>query len=168
MPVLVPNIIFKDITRISVDYLNRNHIKCLVLDVDNTLTQHGSLQLDDKIAAWLYKMKISGIKLMLASNNKKKRVAPFAAKLGLPYIYFSCKPSPLWLYYASVKFKLPKKNIALCGDQIFTDLLAGSLYGAKVLLVRPTYKDTKPSIVLKRKLESPFLLQYYKNGGQLI
>ena len=46
--------------------------------------------------------------------------------------------------------------------------VAGSLYGVRVLLVRPMYADVKPTIRLKRFLEKPFLLRYYKKGGKLL
>ena len=113
-------------------------------------------------------MRAAGVRLMLASNNTKRRVAPFAARLGLGYASFCCKPSPLWLLAARRRWGLPRRAIALVGDQIFTDLLAGTLYGATVLLVRPMYQDIKPTIRLKRKLEKPLLMRYYKKGGQLL
>lgn len=167
MSLLVPCVIFKDVTRIQPEYLHAHGIKALVLDVDNTLTAHGSQTLQPNIAAWLQKMHNTGIKLMLGSNNTKKRVTPFAKNLGLPFASLCCKPSPIWLLCAMHQFRMPKSQIALVGDQLFTDYLAGKLYGANVLLVRPTYKDTKKTILLRRKFESPFIAEYYKTGGKL-
>lgn len=168
MGLLVPNFIFKDVTRITPLFLYENGIKGLVLDVDNTLTGHDSQQLRPDIAKWLEDMKAVGMKLMLASNNLKTRVEPFAEKLGVEYTSFCCKPSPRWLLDAKKRWGLPKESIALVGDQLFTDYLAGSLYGVKVLLVRPLYKDEKPTVQMKRKFEKPFLMKYYKRGGKLL
>lgn len=167
MRIFTPRYVFRNVTSISVSFLRSRGIKALVLDVDNTLTEHGSQHLRPEIAAWLETMKAAGIKMMIASNNYKKRVQPFAARLGMDYISFSCKPSPIWLIKARKRWGLKKSQIALVGDQIFTDGLAGNLYGATVLLVRPMAKDTKATIRLKRKLEKPFLLRYYKKGGPL-
>lgn len=168
MSFLIPKHVFKNVTHIGLPFLQKQGIKALVLDVDNTLTAHGSQELRQDIKKWLKSMRDGGIHLMLASNNTKKRVAPFAKKLGLSYVSFCCKPAPLWLFYAMRKWQLPKSQVALVGDQLFTDYLAGSLYGARVFVVRPIYKDTKPTICFKRKLEKPLLLKYYKNGGELL
>lgn len=168
MSLIVPQHLFRNATRISLPFLKRNGIKGLVLDVDNTLTGHDSQELSPAVEKWLKAMKRGGIRLMLASNNTKKRVAPFAKQLGLDYASFCCKPSPVWLLAAMRKWKLPKSAIALVGDQLFTDQLAGSLYGVRVLVVRPLYHDTKPTVRFKRKLEKPFLLRYYRRGGQLL
>lgn len=167
MPIFTPEVIFLNVTHISLEYLQQNGIRALVLDVDNTLTGHDSQKLAPEVAQWIETMKQAGIHLMLASNNYKKRVEPFAQQLGIEFSSFSCKPSPIWLINAKKKWNLPKSEIALVGDQIFTDALAGSLYGVKVLLVRPLYQDTKFTIKLKRKLESPFIVKYFKNGGIL-
>ena len=168
MRIFTPQFVFANITRITLPFLKKQGIRALVLDVDNTLTEHGSQELRPEIARWLETMKTNGIKLMLASNNFEKRVQPFAEKLGLEYAAFCCKPSPAWLISAQKKWNIPRSQLALVGDQIFTDGLAGQLYGAKVLLVRPMAKDIKASIRLKRRLEAPFLVRYYKKGGTLL
>lgn len=168
MALFTPSYIFRDVTHISLDFLRQKGIQALVLDVDNTLTAHDSQELRADIAAWLKTMRDGGIRLMLASNNTKARVTPFAQMLELEFTSFCCKPSPRWLLSARKKWGLPRRAIALVGDQIFTDLLAGSLYGVQVFLVRPLYEDIKPTVRFKRKLEKPFLLRYYKKGGKLL
>ena len=168
MALMTPDFLFKDVTRISPRFLREQGIRALVLDVDNTLTDHGSQKLDEDVAHWLRRMQANGIPMMLASNNTKGRVAPFAKKLGIPYTSFCCKPLPMWLMEAKRRWGLPKENIALVGDQVFTDLLAGPLYGAKVLLGRPLHEDIKPTVRFKRKLEKPLLMRYYQKGGKLL
>ncbi len=168
MCILTPRHIFKDITRITPEFLQQQGIRALVLDVDNTLTAHGSQEVTPEVEAWLAGMRAAGVRMMIASNNVKKRVAPFAGRLGLSYVSFCCKPSPWWLWAARRAWHLPKKQVALVGDQVFTDLLAGTLWGARVLLVQPMYADIKWSIRLKRRLEEPFLRRYYKKGGTLL
>lgn len=143
-------------------------IVALVLDVDNTLTGHGSQHLSEEVARWLDTMRAAGIRMMVASNNYKKRVAPFAAQIGLDYASFCCKPFPKWLLAAKRKWGLPKDKMALVGDQIFTDALAGHFGGVRVLLVRPIYEDPKPTIRFKRRLEKPFIDRYFKQGGALL
>lgn len=54
------------------------------------------------------------------------------------------------------------------GDQLFTDRLAGALYGIPALVVTPRAPDTHRGILFKRRLEQPFLRRYYKKGGKLL
>lgn len=168
MALLVPEFMFKNVTHITLLFLYEQGIKGLVLDVDNTLTGHGSQELRPDIAAWLQMLKDANIRVMLASNNYAARVKPFADKLGVECVSFCCKPSPVWLLQAKKRWNLPSKSIALVGDQLFTDYLAGSLYGARVLVVRPLYEDPKLMVRMKRVLEKPFLARYYKKGGKLL
>lgn len=117
---------------------------------------------------WLDTMREAGIHMMVASNNYKKRVAPFAAKIGLDYASFCCKPLPKWIRAAKRSWGLPKEKMALVGDQIFTDALAGHFAGVKVFLVQPLGEDPQAGIRFKRRLEKPFIDRYYKNGGKLL
>ena len=168
MPLFAPTVIFKRASAITPEYLHTHGITALVLDVDNTLTGHGSQELPADIAAWLETMRSAGIQMMIASNNMAKRVGPFAEKIGLPFRAFCCKPSPLGLLRARKAFGIEKNKMALVGDQIFTDAIGANLYGIPVLLVQPMYADTKPTIRFKRWLETPFLKHYYRKGGKLL
>lgn len=165
MALFQPDDWFCDVTRITPEYLKKRDIRALILDVDNTLTAHGSQHLPPEVEAWLDTMRAAGIGLTIASNNWEKRVAPFAQKIGLDHVSFSLKPLPKGLAAARKKFGLPRKNIALVGDQIFTDCLGANLYGITMLLVTPREKDTQWNIILKRRLEVPFLDHYKKKGG---
>ena len=107
-----------------------------MLDVDNTLTAHGSQHLAPHVEHWLQQMRQAGVEMRICSNNFEKRVRPFAEKIGLPFVSFSLKPASRGLRLARRAFGLRKKEIALVGDQIFTDVLAAKLYGmgARVVL----------------------------------
>ena len=168
MNLFTPEYYFSSVARISPAFLRSKGISALVLDVDNTLTEHDSQELRPDVLAWLAEMRAAGIQMMLASNNVQSRVAPFAERLGLRYASFCCKPLPKWLFAAVRYWGLPRSSMALVGDQIFTDALAGHLAGVRVLLVKPMAEDTKRSIRFKRHLESPFLAKYYKRGGKLL
>lgn len=167
MPLFQPDDFFADVTLITPTYLQSRGIRALVLDVDNTLTSHGSQHLPPEVERWLALLRENGIALTIASNNFKKRVEPFANRVGLDFVSFSLKPLSRGLRRARAKFGLQKGEMALVGDQIFTDCLAANLYGITMLMVRPRAKDTQFNIILKRKLEIPFLNHYYKKGGSM-
>ncbi len=168
MPLFFPSQLFKRAFYITPEQLVKNNIKALLLDVDNTLTGHGSQELPDEIDKWLCSMHDAGIKMAVVSNNMDKRVKPFANKIGLPYKAFCCKPSPLGLMKARGILGVEKSEIALVGDQIFTDVLAANFYGIKSFLVLPMYSDYKWTIRLKRYFESHILNLYIKRGGKIV
>lgn len=97
MPLFTPTIVFERITCITPEFLGARGLRALILDVDNTLTAHGSQELPPDVAAWLDTMRAAGVKLTIASNNMPGRVAPFAKRVGLEYQAFCCKPSPFGL-----------------------------------------------------------------------
>ncbi len=168
MRILFPSVYFKRIYLITPQYLKQNGITTLLLDVDNTLTSHGSQNLPSEIATWLDCMKSENIKMAIVSNNIEKRVKPFAHKIGLPYMSFCCKPSFLGLIKSKKMLGAKKSEIALIGDQIFTDVLAANFYNVKAILVQPMKADYKPTIRFKRFLEKFILNAYFKKGNKMI
>lgn len=165
---ITPEYLFRNASAITPAFLHEKGITALVLDVDNTLTAHNSQQLPPNISEWLQNMRAAGIQMIIASNNEEKRVRPFAQQIGLDYVAMSCKPLTFGLAKARKKFGVPRSQMAIVGDQLFTDRLAGSLYGIKALVVMPMAQDIKKGILFKRKLEQPFLNRYYHKGGTLL
>ncbi len=162
---LYPTAIFNRAFDITPLYLINNNIKALILDVDNTLTGHGSQKLPLEIEKWLSEMNSAGIKMVIVSNNFKKRVEPFAKSINLKFCAFSCKPSPLGLAKATKMLGVKKSEVALVGDQIFTDILGANIYNIKSLLVLPMYGDIKFTIRLKRAMEKPIIKAFLKKGN---
>ena len=162
---LTPEYVFKDVTRITPEFLKEHGIKALLLDVDNTLTAHGSQQLSQPVQNRLQTMKQAGIRMAIVSNNTKSRVQPFAQRLGLQFVSMGCKPWPGGLRRARKLLGVCRHEVAMVGDQLFTDRLAGWLYSIPVLVVEPMEKDIKNGILFRRKLEKPFFDKFYRRGG---
>lgn len=157
-----PDFVFNSITDINIDFLKSYTIRALVLDVDETLSAHGSQVPFPGVQEWIGKMKKHNIKLMISSNNVETRVAPFAKSLELPFISMSLKPFPIGLTKIKKEFALPSDEIAIVGDQIFTDILGGSLKGFKKIFVLSSSENAGALLKFKRILERPFLWRYYK------
>lgn len=165
---LTPEYIFKNVEAITPEFLRQRGIRALVLDVDNTLTGDGSQQLEDSVSAWLDTMRAAGVSLTIVSNNTAKRVRPFAERIGLAWVPLACKPLPVGLMVARRRLGVRKDQMAMVGDQIYTDRLAAGLFGIRCLYVMPrTPHDKSRGVKLKRKFEPPFIRKYYKKGGTL-
>ena len=110
--ILYPDIYLKNVKEITIELLNKNNIKGLLLDVDNTL-----IDLDLKILEgtkeWCNNLKKQGIKICILSNtNKIEKVKMVAKSLDLPYINFAKKPFKKGFKQAVKLLELEAKNVA--------------------------------------------------------
>jgi HAD superfamily phosphatase (TIGR01668 family) len=148
-----PDIKLEKVTDITPEILKKYGIDSLILDVDNTLSTHHGFVLTDGLENWLDLMRNSKINLIILSNSKEKRVKPFAEKIGLPYISLGLKPLPSGYIRAVKALGSNRKNTAIVGDQIFTDILGGNLVGIKTILLTPILLETTAGFKFKRWLE---------------
>lgn len=159
-----PTINVKSVRDIDARLLNKLRVRGLILDLDNTLSLHGSPAAEEGIFEWLYDMRRLGIKMVVLSNNTEKRVAPLAQKLGLEYAANGCKPLTFGISRAIEKLGLPENRVAIVGDQLFTDILGGNIKGIKSILVEPFLLETGWLFVVKRGLESLVFKRNYEDN----
>ncbi len=163
---LKPNIKQNRITGISPALLKKHGVNALILDVDNTLSTHHGQQVTEGLEAWLAQMRGKKIKLIILSNSKKERVEPFAAKIGLEYISMGLKPLPFRFFTAMRAMGSKRKETAIVGDQIFTDVLGGNIAGMTTILLDPILPETTWFFRLKRKLEKWIFKIYGIRNGE--
>lgn len=157
---LKPDIKLHGITNITVELLNKFDIKALLLDVDNTMSTHHGTVLTDGLLDWIADMQQNGIKLMVLSNSKRHRIQPFAARIGLPFISLGCKPLPAGYLRGVRALGEKRKNVAIVGDQIFTDVLGGNVVGVKTILLTPIKLEDGWSFKVRRNLEKKLYKKY--------
>lgn len=148
-----PDIRLDRITEITPDMLRRRGISALILDVDNTLSTHHGQQLTEGLSDWLSLMRENGILLTILSNSTDKRLKPFAEKIGLSYISMGLKPLPFGYFRALKSLGTGKKETAIVGDQIFTDVLGGKLSGVRTVLLTPIKPESSLRFRIKRRAE---------------
>ena len=121
--ILYPNIYLKNVKEITIELLNKNNIKGILLDVDNTLIDF-NLRILEGSKEWANKLKENNIKLCILSNtNKIEKVKKVAKELDIPYINFAKKPFKKGFKRAVELLDIKPENIAVAGDQIMTDVL---------------------------------------------
>lgn len=157
---LKPNVKLHGITDITVELLNKFNIKALLLDVDNTMSTHHGTQLTEGLTEWIAYMQKNGIKLIVLSNSKKFRIEPFAERIGLPFISLACKPLPTGYLRGVKALGEKRKNTAIVGDQIFTDVLGGNAVGVKTVLLTPIKLEDGLSFKIRRNLEKKIYKLY--------
>ena len=151
---LIPKFIFNTFLEITPEFLGENNIRALLLDVDNTLTYaHKTKKLRDGAEEWFSLMRDNGIGLIVLSNAKTVRAKEFGISIGLDVIGMSAKPLPFGYIRAARKLKLKLGEVAMVGDQIFTDILGANIVGAKSILVTDITPEKPLSFRIRRKLE---------------
>ena len=158
--ILLPDIKLERITDISLELLNKFDIKALLLDVDNTMSTHHGTVLTEGLMEWIAEMQQNGIKLCVLSNSKEKRVCQLAHKIGLPYISLGLKPLPTGYLRGVKRLGEKRKNVAIVGDQIFTDILGGNIVGVRTILLTLIKAEDGWSFKLRRRLEKKIISKY--------
>ena len=150
-----PNTYLNSVKEITIDFLNKNNIKELILDVDKNIPEG--------VEKWCEKLKKQGIKMCILSNsNHKEKVQMVAGKLDLPYFYFGTKPFKRGFKKAIKLLEEKEENIAAVGDQIFTDIIGANRCKLFSILVKPIAKKDLLVTKIKRPLENMIIKKYLK------
>ena len=164
MRILCPDQFLQNVTDINLAELKARGIKGLLLDLDNTLVGWDSNILAEELSNWLADAQTQGFKLCLVSNGVQKRVKYFADLMGIPAIVPALKPRRAAFRKALNKLQLSAKEVAMIGDQLFTDVLGGNRLGIYTILIRPISKQELRSTKLVRKLEKRVLKRLIDQG----
>ncbi|MCI9063475.1 MAG: YqeG family HAD IIIA-type phosphatase [Clostridia bacterium] len=134
---IYPDVYLNNVQEITFKFLEERKIKALILDVDNTLIDYHK-NLSEDVINWAMKLKKQGTQLYILSNsNKREKVETVAEKLGVKYKYFAKKPFKKGFIKIQKELNIPKENIGVVGDQIFTDVIGGNRCKMFTILVDP-------------------------------
>lgn len=130
-------------------------ISAVLLDLDNTLVNWKSREVEEETHAWIDECKSLGLKLCLVSNTRNpSRLAALSEVFGIPYAKGRMKPSRDAFQDALRIVGTEPSETAMIGDQMFTDVWGGNRLGLITILVRPRHPreffGTKVSRILER------------------
>jgi HAD superfamily phosphatase (TIGR01668 family) len=138
---------------VGVDDLYAQGFRGLIVDLDNTLLGFAQTELGADHLAWVARAHARGFAMVMVSNNFTDRVTTIAAQLGIPCVPNALKPLPFGVQRAVRMLGLPRKQIAVVGDQLFTDVLSGKLCGLYTILTEPIEAKDFPVTKIFRFLE---------------
>lgn len=160
----LPSQFAKRVLDITPSSLKEKGIKGVITDLDNTLVEWDRSSATPELIEWLENMKQEGIKVMIVSNNNKKRVQSFAEPLGIPFIFEARKPLTSAFQKALSMMQLSKDEVVVIGDQLLTDVFGGNRMGLNTILVVPVAQTDGLWTRLNRKMERKILNMMRKKG----
>ncbi len=157
-----PDYYCNNVRDVKIDFLQKNNIKGIILDVDNTLIDYYK-EFEEGTIEWVQELKKHGIKFCIVSNtNKGDKVKDVANKLDVPYFYFAKKPFKSGFLKAKQLMQLDEKNIAAIGDQIMTDVIGANRCKMFSILVKPIKEKDILITKIKRPIENKIIESYLK------
>ena len=160
MSKLIPDYVFDSIYDITPEVLTAHGVRGVLVDLDGTMASHKAALPPDTLHTFVDRLKNAGIAVLVFSNNHPERVGKFCEPLGVGYISHAGKPFSRGFRKAANRLGLSMREIAVIGDQIFTDCLAAHRAGVDCYLVKPIKSKETFFFRLKRAFEKPFLSIY--------
>jgi HAD superfamily phosphatase (TIGR01668 family) len=148
-----PDLRFACVEQIGVPTLASRGITGVLADLDGTLVGDRQDDVAGSVSAWVDGLRSSGIDVCIVSNSGPARVAPLAAALDVPYVAHAAKPLRRGIDAGLRALARPANDVALVGDQLFTDVWGGRRSRLLTILVAPRSSDQTLLTRLKRPLE---------------
>lgn len=163
---LYPDLYLNSVIDINATLLKKNKLEALILDVDNTLIDYYK-NLIDGAEDWCENLKSEGIKCIILSNsNKKEKVETVAKKLGIKYVMFAKKPLKSGFKKALEKLEMKPEQVAVVGDQIFTDVVGAKRMKMFSILVKKVGEKDIFITKVKRPIENAIIKKYLREKGK--
>ncbi len=158
MPVFTPDRYFTRVTQIDPERdIAARGVKCVLMDLDNTLLPRDTHQVPDDIRAWLDALRATGVRACILTNNWHHGAHEWAERLGLPIVSHAIKPLP-FAYFAALRKLGARRRDTLCiGDQLITDVWGGHFLRMPVYMVEPLVSVDLKHTLLLRHVEALFM-----------
>ena len=149
----IPKIYKKNIFDIDYDILKRKGIKCIIFDLDNTIAIFDEKKITTKTKELLTKLQ-HDFKVVIMTNNFKRRVSWLCKELDVEFVSFSLKPFKRGFRKVQKQYNYDKCEMCVVGDQLLTDIIGGNNFGIMTILVDPISKRDLSVTKINRILEN--------------
>lgn len=163
-----PTWMVEAIYQITPAQLQKQGIKAVLTDLDNTLIAWNNPNGTEELRNWLAQMEQAGIPVIVVSNNNAQRVAKAIEPFGLDYISRALKPFARGIRQACKRLGLPPEAVVMVGDQLMTDIKAAHSAGVKSILVKPVVNTDGWNTRINRFFESKIMKHLVKRNPEMI
>lgn len=133
----IPDMYQKSIYNINYDSLYLRGIKCLLIDLDNTIVPLNMKNPNRKIKELFRDLKERNFKIIIFSNSPKSRLKPFKEELDVDCCAKAHKPFKKKYMKILDEYNFNVEDVACIGDQLLTDIKGGNKMGITTILVNP-------------------------------
>lgn len=163
MDKFIPDIYQKSIYTINYEKLKSRGIKCILFDLDNTLSPTKIKVPSQKLIDLINELKEMGFKIIIFSNSHKQRIRPFKEGLMVDAAYLSRKPLKGKFLKIMKIYGYDESEIAIVGDQLLTDILGGNSVNITTILINPISKTDGIFTKINRIIENRIFKKLEKN-----
>lgn len=149
-----PDYYIQSFENLAIERLQKQGVKVLVCDIDNTLVAHDEPYPSEQVIIFLNKVKQYGIQVVLVSNNVKERVERFAQTLDVRVYPFARKPLKGTYLRMMRDTGCKAHEIAVLGDQLLTDMLGANRVGFYTILTHPVAQKDLACTKINRIFEN--------------
>ena len=136
-----PRYIFRKISDITPEVFLSTGAKAAAVDLDNTLAYDASFTPFRDARRWVRDMQAAGIPVIMFTNTYNFRARIMGKKFGLDYVSPGRKPAPRGFEKCAEILGVNITELAMIGDQLFTDVRGANNVGAISILVRPRHRE---------------------------
>nr|WP_239539934.1 YqeG family HAD IIIA-type phosphatase [Salimicrobium jeotgali] len=162
--IFIPDRHANNILEITPEDLEKENVKGIITDLDNTLVAWDEPNAPEEIIEWFKRMGDAGIEIVITSNNNENRVKLFSEPLDKSFIHSARKPLARAFQKARKDMGLKKEEIIVVGDQLLTDVLGGNLAGYYTVLVTPIVDSDGFWTKINRRIEKVIMKNLEHKG----
>ncbi len=133
----MPDFMLEKAYDVTVESLQKEKIKAVFVDLDNTLIAWNNPDGTPEMRQWLHELRDAGIRVVVVSNNNYERVKKAVEKFGIDFESRAMKPFTRGIKRAMKRFGIQQNEVVMIGDQLMTDIRAAKRAGIRSILVKP-------------------------------
>ena len=149
----MPDFAVEAVYDLTVPSLQAQGIKAVLVDLDNTLIAWNNPDGTPEMKQWLHDLRDAGIRIIVVSNNTKKRVQRAVEKFGIDR--------------AMKEFHYEKSEVVMVGDQLMTDIRAADRAGIRSILVKPLVQHDSIKTQVNRARERRVMRKITEKYGPI-
>lgn len=151
----IPDAYAKSIFDVDINFFIKHNFKTILVDLDNTLDSYKASSPSTRVIMLKEALALHNIEMIIISNNKERRVNPYASKLGVRYLFSTRKPFTKRLLKFMDENNISKNDTIVIGDQLVTDVIMAKKAKIFCLLCDPIVKEDQWTTHFNRLIDRP-------------
>jgi hypothetical protein len=143
---LIPSLVLHgSVCDVTSTLLEQYGLRGLIVDVDDTIVGSSDWDIPAEVVAWADSLRHTYTIWLVSNNFNQRRIQQIGKQLGLPCRSRAGKPSLRVINQVLATMGLPPQQVAMVGDRLLTDVVAGNRAGMFSILVQPIASERQAS-----------------------